>query len=292
MTTKNIQTIWGPLLLTILSIAILFLLLPPSTFAQRFSLPPVPGLASTNTSGNNTFNDFLIKTLIPMTKIIFQGVAVVFIFYSGSRLVFASGNDDTVKKGRISLLYALVGFIFLNIGELFVNVFVPKEGNTQGPNLVDWKFLIGIVISAIRGIAGTIAIVSIIIGGFRIVISGASGAEDAVAKQRTQILWSILGLIVIALAGEFQKIAFEGDTDKGISTTTSLIRLLLLFIVPLGFGALILGGFYFIFSGANDGLRTKGLKIIQGTIIAMVIIYASYTIVTEILKFAEPQILL
>lgn len=282
----------GPILLTVFSISVLFFLIPPSTLAERFSLPTVPGLPRTSTSGNDTFNDFLVKTLIPMTKIIFQAVAVVFIFYSGSRLVFASGNDDTVKKGRISLLYALIGFIFLNIGDLFVNVFVPREGNNQGPSLVDWKFLLNIVITAIRGIAGTIAIVSIIIGGFRIVISGASGSDDAVAKQRTQILWSILGLIVIALAGEFQKIAFEGDTDKGISTATSLIRLLLLFIVPLGFGALILGGFYFIFSGASDSLRTKGLKIIQGTIIALVIIYASYTIVTEVLKYAGNGIFL
>ncbi len=261
----------------------------PFLTQAAFDLPgtSLPELNSTN--GNNTFNDFVRNQALPTTRILFQGVAVFYILFFGIRMVF-SANDEASKKARLGLLYAVVGFIFLNVGEFFFASFVPRAGLNE-PSLFDWKNIISIVITALRGIAGTVAIVSIIISGYQIVISSASGADDAAAKYRRQILWSILGLIVIALAGEFQRIAFEGDVERGHGVIGSLLRLMLLFVVPIGFAGLILGGFYFIFSGANDSLRTKGIKIVQGTLIAMVIIYSAYTVVTEVLKFAAPIIL-
>jgi len=55
------------------------------------------------------------------------------------------------------------------------------------------------ILNIILGVLGALAFLMVVIGGFRYTIAG--GNADSVAGARRMIIYSIVGLVVIALAG-------------------------------------------------------------------------------------------
>ncbi|OGY47301.1 MAG: hypothetical protein A2840_01635 [Candidatus Buchananbacteria bacterium RIFCSPHIGHO2_01_FULL_47_11b] len=69
----------------------------------------------------------------------------------------------------------------------------PKIENPLGVD--DPRVIVGNVIRALLGIAGSLALLVFIFGGFTWVISG--GNEEKVRKGKAMIMWASLGLAVI-----------------------------------------------------------------------------------------------
>jgi hypothetical protein len=285
------------LLGTVLGGILLFLGIPAS-FAQMIDVPSPRDLPSIPTSGNFSFRWWLVNQIIPKGKLILSVIAVFYIIYYGSRMVFASGNDELVKKSKLALSYAAIGFIIINASDIFNAAFNPYDQNGEGPSVGMWSHIIGILITGLRYIAGTLAVAFLVLSGFRMIT--AAGKEEVIQKQKTQIMWSIFGLILVALAGTFQSVVFgtcnwwnadfctpSPDATKGVSLLTSIINLILTFVFPLGFLFLVIGGMYMILSHGNDTMLTKGKKIVQWTVITLVIIYAAYVLVSTLAQFAN-----
>lgn len=55
------------------------------------------------------------------------------------------------------------------------------------------------ILNIILSVMGALAFLMVVIGGFRYVLAG--GNADSVAGARRMIIYSIIGLVVIALAG-------------------------------------------------------------------------------------------
>jgi len=55
------------------------------------------------------------------------------------------------------------------------------------------------ILNIVLGVLGALAFLMVVIGGFRYTIAG--GDADSVAGARRMIIYSIVGLVVIALAG-------------------------------------------------------------------------------------------
>ena len=282
---------------TMLVFILLFLCVPAS-FAQMIHVPAPGDLPMIPTAGNLSFTWWLVNWIIPRGKLLLSVVAVIYIIYYGSRMALAGGNDESVKKSKLALTYAAIGFIIINSADIFNAAFNPYFQNGEGPSIGIWSNIIGILITGLRYIAGTVAVAWLILSGFRMITAG--GKEEVIQKQKTQIIWSIFGLILVALAGTFQAVAFgtcdwwnadfctpKPDATKGVTLFASIINLLLAFVVPLGFLFLVIGGMYMILSHGNDTMLNKGKKIVQGTVIALVIIYAAYVIVSALAQFAN-----
>jgi hypothetical protein len=276
------------------------LLLPYYVSAETIHLPPGPDLPTLPAVAreNQSFFRWLVLEIIPKGKLILSVVAVIYIIYYGSRMALAGGNDESVKKSKLALTYAAIGFIIINSADIFNSAFNPYEQNGEGPSVGVWSNIIGILITGLRYIAGTVAVAWLILSGFRMIT--AAGKEEVIQKQKTQIIWSIFGLILVALAGTFQSVAFgtcdwwntdfctpRPDATKGVSLFASIINLILTFVVPLGFLFLVIGGMYMILAHGNDTMLTKGKKIVQWTVIALVIIYAAYVLVSTLAQFAN-----
>jgi hypothetical protein len=82
-------------------------------------------------------------------------------------------------------------------------------GNNSGANLTN---LIRSIINIISIIVGAVAVIMIIIGGFRYVTSG--GNDTAVASAKNTILYAIIGLIIVALAQLIVRFVLKGVADS------------------------------------------------------------------------------
>jgi cytochrome bd-type quinol oxidase subunit 2 len=69
------------------------------------------------------------------------------------------------------------------------------KNKTTGPNLTD---ILKKIINVLSLLVGAIAVIMIIVGGFRYVTSG--GSDSATGAAKKTILYAIVGLVIVALA--------------------------------------------------------------------------------------------
>ena len=100
----------------------------------------------------------------------------------------------------------------LNSSVAFAQSFIPLEGEGYGVfprpegegGLEILKALVGRIVDNVRYIIGAVAVLMIIIASVKLVTS--QGNEEVFQKQMGNILWGILGLAIIGLAGELARI--------------------------------------------------------------------------------------
>ena len=68
------------------------------------------------------------RSILSTAKVILNGLAVIFIVYSGIMMVIAYGAEGELTKQKNQLTYALVAFLFVNIpGQIYNLVTAGKE---------------------------------------------------------------------------------------------------------------------------------------------------------------------
>ncbi len=76
--------------------------------------------------------------------------------------------------------------------------FVPGFSSSGSPSLADLAIVLLRVFNFLIGIAGAFAIVMIVIGGFRYILS--SGDEKALLAAKQTVTFAVAGLVIILLA--------------------------------------------------------------------------------------------
>lgn len=121
----------------------------------------------------------------------------------------------TNHRALIKLTIILLGMIFIcGIGAISpVAAQASKTNVCQGVNVAAGDNTVGnkcsnsgeslnkavrIVLDVISVIAGFIAVIMIIVGGLRYIVSG--GNDQAVASAKNNILYALIGLVIVALA--------------------------------------------------------------------------------------------
>lgn len=101
---------------------------------------------------------------------------------------------------------------------------VPDPGSGTATEQVNT--LVGGLIAAARNLLGAVAIIMFIYAGFRMVIGW--GKEDVYSKQRLNLLYAIIGLAVVGLAGEMAQI-FSVEGGGFIKDPNQILRTAILF---------------------------------------------------------------
>lgn len=144
----------------------------------------------------------LIQTL---ASIFFVAMAV-FAFY---RLVTANGNEEAIKSGKMTIFYALIGFLIVRIAKTIVEAFYGKINCGTWPlvgnagwcvNVSDISEGIQIIVRVINWLNGFVAIVvliMIIYAGVQILLSWWD--EEKIKKWKQAIIYIAIGLFVLAV---------------------------------------------------------------------------------------------
>ena len=170
-----------------------------------------------------------------------------------------------------------------------------RNGNGQQTasfdNPIGWgtiEEVLNSVASWIRGAAGTIAVIFLIIGGVMYMIS--AGNKEMMERGKKTIIFAMAGLAVVVAAPTFLyeiKRILGGDTSgfTGYDMETILTNVLNFLLSIIGILAIIglIIGSVWMFSAAGDEERYKmGIKTVTCSIIGIVIALCSLIIVKEI----------
>lgn len=224
------------------------------------------------------------KRMLLGAKFAFEGVAIFFIVFYGGMMALNFGNEEEIKNHQMGLIYSIVGFLMINYAELIIEVVNPARNNEVIDQADLQTLVFDRIITFLRFGMGSIAVAIIVYKGFKLVT--AAGKEEEISKDKAYILWAAIGLMLITLARPIQIAITEGQVALGNEIITTVTRLMYFVIPPIAIFFIIYGAVFMLMSNGDEERYKRGTGIIKGTIIALVIIYSSFTIVSEILKFA------
>jgi lysylphosphatidylglycerol synthetase-like protein (DUF2156 family) len=147
-------------------------------------------------------------------------------------------------------------------------------------------------IDLVKYLIGTIAIVTIIISGVKLVTSGA-GAEEEAKKQKEHLKFAIIGLVVIISATQFVQTVFFGQAGEIFSSQSTLqqaaqtgtaqikgiYEIVAYFCGGVAILEIVLAGFKYITSGGNETtMGTAKRSIIYAVIGLMIVGIAEFAV--------------
>ncbi|MBX4191746.1 MAG: pilin [Candidatus Doudnabacteria bacterium] len=153
-----------------------------------------------------------IFRLIQVFTTFFAFMALVYVVFSGFRMVVSQGDSEALTVAKSAFMWAIFGlilgmFAFVLISATGEYIGVVKTGDTAitGNNLpnnplMDDTFyqLLVRMLTGFLSVAGLISILMIVIGGFRYIT--AQGNEEMAESGKKTLQWAIIGLVIILLA--------------------------------------------------------------------------------------------
>ena len=143
----------------------------------------------------------IVLNVIEMALVATVYVAIFFILYGGFQFMVGGTNPSLIEKGRKSILNAVIGLV-IAMGSIAVTrtIFSIVTGGTTANGIPEMGSaeLLQNILNLVYFIAGTIAVVVIIIGGFMYTVSG--GDASRVTKGKNLLTYSIVGLIIVLSA--------------------------------------------------------------------------------------------
>ncbi len=257
---KNLHRIW---------VGIFLAVVPQVTFAA---------------AGAKAFSDFVAQHIVQQAIFAFWGIAAAFLFFYGVRMILEANKDDATQTAGNSFLFALAGFAIMATAGAFASAFATTSfSGGPSPNIAP-----GILGTSINSVAQFIITLSsgvfiliITIVGIRILSSG--GDDGALDKWRKVLLGNIAGVMLMMLANVAITAISTGSSSLVISELAGLALFLLTIVGFLCVIAIIVAGIMLIVS-IDEGLKDKAKTTIIGTLIALGITIASYTIISTFLS--------
>ncbi|MGE5392772.1 MAG: hypothetical protein ACM3NH_03450 [Candidatus Saccharibacteria bacterium] len=192
-----------PVIILIALFAVPFLAAAQAPCSQGYS-----GTTLCTALGGTTDYKGLLQKIFTFIAETIGLAAIAMMVYSGARMITANGNPDTIKTAKSGFTWAITGFVIAVLAYVIVVAIENFIGVTnidetrralQNPlgneNLMSFA---GTILNGFGAIVGILAVLMIIINGFRYVTSG--GNEDAATQAKSGILWSVVGLVGVALA--------------------------------------------------------------------------------------------
>lgn len=191
-------------------------LLPDFALAQQTVEPAdctstAPSATLCDPTGTGNLRIFAFR-LIQAFSTFFALAALLMVVYSGFRMVISQGDSEalTVAKGSFfwsiaGLVLAMFAFVLISATGTFLGALDPNDASYEGDNavrnpLMDSTFY-GLLVRILTGflsIAGLIAILLIVIGGFRYITS--AGNEEQAESGKKTLQWAVTGLLIILLS--------------------------------------------------------------------------------------------
>ena len=147
--------------------------------------------------------------VLNIIDILFQLVgyaAVIFIIIGGYFYLTSNGDPNKSARGRTTITNAVIG-IAIAIGASAIVREVASVTTGAGQSATADAYIQGIINLALT-VAGTVAVVVIVLAGIRMAAS--SGDPANLAKARNTILYAVIGLVIIFAAWAITDFVLKG----------------------------------------------------------------------------------
>lgn len=158
------------------------------------------------TEGGVTIESYILTIGLNVVTIILQIIgyaAVGFIIYGGFQFMISSGAPEQRSSAMKTILNAIVGLVIaitsVAILRLVGGIFTGGTTNNVGLYTgMSGSEVLASVLNIAYWAAGAVAVIMVVISGFNFTTS--AGDPQKAAKARNGLLYSVIGLLVIALA--------------------------------------------------------------------------------------------
>lgn len=257
----------------------------------------------------------LVYSIILNIRYIIGTIAIVMILYSGFRMVTGWGNEEVYSKQHTNILYAIIGLAAVGLAGEVVKIFsvgcpeftppgqtqIPctAGGFLQNPNAILrtstlFNQTTKMIITFIKYFIGSIAVLMIVRNGLRMVTMGS--AEDKMAIDKKNLIYSALGLILIILADTavnqvFYKLDYSQypgtggvrpalDANRAIMEIVGFTNYVVAIVGPIAVLALVGGGVMYMTSAGQEERMATAKRLIISALIGIIIMYGAFAIVS------------
>ena len=232
-----------------------------------------------------------IQNAIRIVRYVVGAVALIMGLIYAMMLIFARGREDILTKQRTNFLYVFLGFIILIISENVASIFNPETATAD--KLIDFgaaRDQLRDVVDYVKWLLGSVIVLFMVISSIRMITAG--GEEEMITKQKRNLTWSMIGMLILLLASNIVDAIYvvnegtgevaAGTPETAIVETASIIRLILVFLGPIAILFTIYSGFMYLTAGDNEERAQKAKRMIVGGITGIVIIYAAFAVVNTV----------
>ena len=152
---------------------------------------------------------------IKFLRYVLGGIALFYMVKSGSVIIFAAAEEETVNKEKEIFSYGFVGFILIMISEAIINVLtISPQPGVSFPQI---EVQVGGGIELITNITNVLLVIMGSLSLFTLVVGGAMYAFTAGNEERGQqatklIYGSLLGLVIA-----FSSYTIVSEFSRGVT---------------------------------------------------------------------------
>jgi len=231
-----------------------------------------------------------IQNLIRIVRYIVGAIALVMGTIYAMSLIFARGKEEVITKQKQNFLWVFLGFVILIISENIATIFNPAKATAE--QIIDFgaaQDQLRAAADYIKWLFGSIFVLLMVISSIRMIT--AAGEEEEITKQKRNITWSLIGMLIVLMASNIVNAIYRVKSPKEISTVapekaiteiTGIIQLILVFLGPAAVAFTIYAGFMYLTALDNEERIQKAKRMIIGGVTGIVIIYAAYAIINTI----------
>ena len=237
----------------------------------------------------------VIFQILDLAKYILGSAAVLMLSILGIRLVLTSSSEETITEAKKHFTYVLIGFVLVMVADYFVvNVLYGVEGevlqNEESARFFASQGSIQLqgIYSMIEVFVGAIAVLVIIVNGFKMVTS----AGEEIDEQKNAITWAVVGLVLIGLSEVVIKQVIFAEQGSGIGIPRGIELIILMtnfitgFVAFLSVALVVYAGIQFVISFISEGSNENGKKALLGAIIGILVVAGSYALTTTMISFS------
>lgn len=281
---------------------------PPSTLLP-FEYKDYPGVninkvIDTGDGGGAQLIVASLQKVFRMIKQMLGPLLVFFIVGVGIQLVISQGEEEKFNAAMRNFKYLLAGTAIVIFSERLADLFslYNDKGSTflsTPDQMTDaqktFRGLLDTIIIFIRYLLGGVAVFYVVKSGLAIILSA---DEETVSKQKEVFLYGFAGVVLIMISESLVRVVFhlppvtgenigvffqtpKLNVEGGTTLVTSVTNMLLAAMGGLFLFTLVVGGALYTFSAGNEERGKKGLNIIIGSLLGLVIALSAYTVVAE-----------
>jgi len=240
-------------------------------------------------------------------RYVIGGIAILMMVISGIRLVLSGNEEETANKQKTNLLWGVIGLVLIAIAGPIAEILDMQNGGflsseqeiAYRASLFDRQALI--IITFIKYIVGSVAVLFLIRSGAKLVLAGDS--DEVLNMEKKNIMSGVFALFLIILSDVIikqvlfkvdpdqssysssgQEAVVTFDTSRGVQEIVGITNFIVTWAAPFAVLALVIGGIMYLTAFGEQEQMDKAKKIIFNATIALVIIYGAFALVSTFIS--------
>ncbi len=222
---------------------------------------------------------------IKLINYVIAAVAFIWLAVLGGKFVMSGGEEEKLSNYKKQFGWIILGLVTVSVAEYAgYKVFNPLTEGTLDSDVENFSKITKQIVSFIQYIVGGVALIAGVRSGYALIVNGDDNDTVEKEKEFVKIFLFALGLIIFAEAiatwVNLSSTSNAIDSEKIVKEIAGLINFILMFVAAAALFSIVLASGYYVISMGNDDLTSRAKKMIINSIIALLIAFSSYSIVS------------